>query len=207
MNNNGSNFSLGGLAAVAVIVLAAGLLGGKTGVITVLAVAIGIIVLIVAAVLFFAFKGSAEDAENHPSRQVLSSEDAAILSAARKELTELRVLNARIDNSEIRSVSNQVCGTVEKILKAMKDDPSRITAGQMFLQYYLPTQHKILNKFEQIEESGIDVTELTQKVLAHLGEIRTASEKQLVNIFDNDICDISAEMELMSYSCREDGLL
>jgi len=211
MGKNGGGSSSGLLVLAAVAVLLIGLLGGGlSAVLGVLGIAFGAIVLLVAGVMFFAFKGSAEEAENAAKngKAILTTEEAQTLANARHQVTEIRMLNTKIDDPEIRRRSNEVCDIMDKILAAMKEDPKKIADGQMFLQYYLPTQKEILSKFEHIEESGIEArTELAGKVLTHLKDIRKATQKQLGNVFDNDVFDIDAEIELMKESMKQDGLM
>ncbi len=207
-SQGGGNSSMGVFLGIGLIAMLFGAFGGVSGLLTVLGIGLGAVLIIVALVVIFAIKGSQEDAENGREVKPLSEEDAEILSDARRELLELRRLNAKIDSLAVREKSGEICSVSEKLLKAMKEDPSRIPAGQMFLQYNLPTQRSILRKYEQIEESGTaEGAELEQKLLLHLDEMKTAADNQLARIFENDFCDISAELELLSLSCREDGLL
>lgn len=211
MSKNGGGSSSGVLIAITVAALLIGIFGGGlSAVLGVLGIAFGAIVLLVAAVMFFAFKGSAEDAKNAAKngRAILTPEEAQTLATARHQVTEIRILNTKIDDAEIRRRSNEVCDIMDKILAAMKEDPKKIADGQMFLQYYLPTQKEILAKFEHIEESGIEAKyQLAEKVLRHLKDIREATQKQLGNVFDNDVFDVDAEIELMKESMKQDGLM
>ena len=211
MSQNGGGSSSGVLIAITVAALLIGIFGGGlSAVLGVLGIAFGAIVLLVAAVMFFAFKGSAEDAKNAAKngRAILTPEEAQTLATARHQVTEIRILNTKIDDAEIRRRSNEVCDIMDKILAAMKEDPKKIADGQMFLQYYLPTQKEILTKFEHIEESGIEAKyQLAEKVLRHLKDIREATQKQLGNVFDNDVFDVDAEIELMKESMKQDGLM
>ncbi|MBQ5953440.1 MAG: 5-bromo-4-chloroindolyl phosphate hydrolysis family protein [Lachnospiraceae bacterium] len=211
MRNNNGGSSTGILALIAVIAILFGVFGGGlSAVLAVLGGALGLIVLIVAAVMFFAFKGSSEEADQAAQRgqTILSTDEAQTLANARHQVTDIRMLNTRIDDPEIRRRSNEVCDIMDKLLKAMKEDPKKISDGQMFLQYYLPTQKEILTKYERIEESGVAAKDqLAEKVLEHLYNIKTATQKQLGNVFDDAVFDVDAEIELMKQSMREDGLM
>ena len=211
MNKNGGGSSSGVLAVIAVIALLVGLFGGGlSAVLSVLGIALGAIVLITAGVMFFAFKGSAEDADNAAKngRPILDAEEAQALATARRQVTEIRMLNTRIDYLEIRRRSNEVCDIMDKLLHAMREDAKKIGDGQMFLQYYLPTQKEILMKYEQIEESGIEAKlGLEERVLNHLADIKKATEKQLGNVFEGDVFDVDAEIEMMKESMKQDGLM
>ena len=150
MRNNNGGSSTGILALIAVIAILFGVFGGGlSAVLAVLGGALGLIVLIVAAVMFFAFKGSSEEADQAAQRgqTILSTDEAQTLANARHQVTDIRMLNTRIDDPEIRRRSNEVCDIMDKLLKAMKEDPKKISDGQMFLQYNLPTQKEILTKY------------------------------------------------------------
>ena len=203
--NNGSVF--GWLIPVGVIIALIAIFGKLPSLAVTGGIVMGALLILVAAIMFISLKTSNEEAKQKAADMNMDPADAAILSQARKELTGLRVLNARIREPEIRNASNEICGIMEKVLAALKAEPSRIGEAQMFLQYYLPTQKNILTKYHQIAESGVAHDELKEKVMAHLADIRTATEKQLANVYENDMMDISAEMELMNLSIKEDGLL
>ena len=205
MKGNGGSM-YGWLIPAGILVAIIALIGNFKGLLLVGGLVLAAILILVAVVMIISLKGSSEEAKNKPEA-ALSPEDAAVMASARRDLTDLRVLNARIREPGIRTVSNEICGTMEKILNALKEDPTRIGSAQMFLQYYMPTQKNILTKYQQIASSGVAHAELTEKVMNHLTDIKTATEKQLANVYENDMLDISAEMELMNVSIKEDGLV
>ncbi len=200
-----NNNSLGWLIPLGAVILVVSLLGKLPSLLVTGGVILGALLILVAVILIISLKGSNEEAKKKNETN-LSSEDAAVLSDARRELTGLRVLNARITEPEVRMASNEICQTIEKILNALKENPDRISSAQMFLQYYLPTQKNILTKYHQIAASGMEHADLKEKVMNHLADIKTATEKQLSNVYEDDMMDISAEMELMNVSIKEDGL-
>lgn len=206
MRGNGGG-SYGWLLPVGLIIAAVSLFGNFKGLLLTGGLVLGGLLVMVAVIMFIALKVSGDEAKNTPEAAPMSPEDAAVYQAARKDLTELRVLNSRLKESDVRQASNEICTIMEKILTALREDPTRITSAQMFLQYYLPTQKNILTKYHQIASSGVSHEDLKEKVMNHLADIRTATDKQLLNVFEDDMLDISAEMELMSSSIRQDGLM
>nr|MBQ6241632.1 5-bromo-4-chloroindolyl phosphate hydrolysis family protein [Lachnospiraceae bacterium] len=202
--NNGSAFAW--LIPVGVIIALVAIFGKMPSLVVTGGIVMGALLVLVAVIMFISLKTSNDEAKQKTVDMNMDPADAAVLSQARKDLTGLRVLNARIREPEIRNASNEICGIMEKVLAALKADPARIGDAQMFLQYYLPTQKNILTKYHQIAESGVAHDELKEKVMAHLADIKTATEKQLANVYEDDMMDISAEMELMNMSIKEDGL-
>ena len=205
MRGNGGNY--GWLLPLGLVIGAVALIGNFKGLLLTGGLLLGGLLVLIAVIMFIALKVSGDEAKNAPAELQMSPEDAAVYQAARKDLTELRVLNSRLKESDLRAESNAICTIMEKILTALKEDPTRIASAQMFLQYYLPTQKNILTKYHQIVSSGLSHDDLREKVMNHLADIKTATEKQLLNVFEDDMLDISAEMELMSSSIKQDGLM
>ena len=141
------------------------------------------------------------------SPQAIKAENKKILSQARSSLAELKQLGMRVKNSEVRILNTQICSSVDKILKTLKEKPESIPTVRQFLNYYLPTLESILTKYVRVEESGVPSGDMTQSVVTHLGEIKTAMEKQYANLFDDDLLDLSVEIEALTLACKRDGLL
>ena len=154
-----------------------------------------LLLLLVVIVIYFAFQ------------KPKGSEEAAILTKGRKNLMELRSITMRIRSEEIRSLSNQICSGAEKILKVLKEKPGSIPALRQFFNYYLPTLGSILTTYLRIEKSGVPAQDMEQRVIAYLGDIRSAMDKQYTNLFEDDMLDLTVEMEAMTMACRMDGLL
>lgn len=173
---------------------------------TILLVIVGIIavliILLVVLVMYFAFskpkKGSPAAAK---------AESNAILNKGRAHLMELRRMGMRIKNKDIRDLNSQITASADKILKILREKPESIPSVRQFLNYYLPTLGGILNKYVRVEESGVPSGELVQSVISNLGEIKKAMEKQYASLFDDDMLDLSVEMEALTIACKRDGLL
>lgn len=169
-------------------------------------IAVGVIVLLVlvlvAVVLYFAF----QKPEGKPGSKE-SEEADAILKKGRSNLMELRRLSMQVRNSEIRQCSGELCGTVDKILRTLKEQPQDIPRVRQFFQYYLPTLGNILLKYVRIEAGEIPADDTTAKTISGLKQIQTAMEKQYASLFEDDILDLSVDIEALQLACKRDGLL
>lgn len=141
------------------------------------------------------------------SPAAVKAETKAILSKGRSNLAQLRRLGMKVKNNSIRELSTQICSSADKILKVLKEKPESIPAVRQFLNYYLPTLGSILNKYVRVEESGVPSGDMVQKVVSNLSEIEKAMEKQYSCLFDDDMLDLSVEMEALTIACKRDGLL
>jgi len=203
---NSSSFGIIGFGAVIAAILfftAKGLFPVLTGVLKAFIgiVVLGIIVVVV-AVIYFAFrKSDAKEEDNAKAK------DNAQLAKGRTGLMELRNLGLRIKNSEVRKLNEDICKNVEKILSTLKKQPEDIKKLRQFFNYYLPTLTSILQKFVAIEESGVPAENIVHSTINCLGDIKKATEKQYAALFDNDMLDMSVEMEALTVACKRDGLL
>lgn len=174
-----------------------------TSVFRTIMIAAGIfIALLVALVIFFAFRKP-----NAKNNETASGEETDILAKGRSKLLELRQLNMRLKNRQIRSRSEEICSIVDKIIRALREQPEDIFRARQFFNYYLPTLGEILRKYRILEESGVSASDTTGNVASCLEVIRAAMEKQYENLFDDDKLDLTVEIEVLKQMCLRDGLL
>lgn len=154
-------------------------------------------------------KGKAEKQEKKAYIPVdrTNPEEKAVLNKGEQNLSELNRMLERIQNTNIRMAGIQVCRQAEKILLTLREKPEEIPSVRQFLNYYLPTLGEILVKYERMEQGEVVTLDMTQHVLKYLEDIRLAMEKQYKNLFEDDILDMTVEMEAMTMACRRDGLL
>ena len=162
-------------------------------------IVIALLVILVAVVIYFAFK--------KPKDTETSTEVSAVLAKGRTTLVELRRMGMRIKYQEIRNRNEDICKAAEKILHALKEQPKDIPKARQFFNYYLPTLGSILQKYARLEAAGIPAEQVTESAVTSLGYIKTAMEKQYANLFESDILDLSVEMETLTLICKRDGLL
>ncbi len=137
----------------------------------------------------------------------LSVEAMQILSKGRNRLMELRRLLGRIRNLNVKKRGEDICTEIERILGALQQQPEDIPMVRQFFNYYLPTLGNILLKYLRLEEASMATEQTTVKVMSCLGEIKTAMEKQHAAIYENDLLDLTVEMESLTQACKRDGLL
>ena len=161
-----------------------------------------LLVILVVVVMVLAFK-QPKGTTGKPTATDISN----LLSKGRASLMEIRRLAMRLKNQQIRTTVDDICKEADKILRTVKEQPENMSDIRQFLNYYLPTLGTILLKYVRMEESGLDVGDMDQKVLACMQDIRTAMDKQYSNLFEDDRFDLTVEMESLKIACRRDGLL
>lgn len=134
-------------------------------------------------------------------------EQMQILNKGRSHLMELRALATRIGDINVRKRSEDVCREIERILNVLQKQPEDISRVRQFFNYYLPTLGSILMKYLRLEEGNVVSDSTTVKVMSCLREIQSAMEKQYTALYDNDLVDLTVEMEALTLACKRDGLL
>lgn len=164
-------------------------------------VAVILLILLVAVALYFALS---KPKKGNPTKESIANE---ALSKGRSSLMELRRLSMSVKNREIRSLSTDICGQADKILTTLKKKTDQVSDMRQFFNYYLPTLRNILTKYTRLEQSGVPAGEITESAVACLEDIKAAMIRQYNNLFDDDILDLTVEMEALTLACKRDGLL
>ncbi|MBR6769693.1 MAG: 5-bromo-4-chloroindolyl phosphate hydrolysis family protein [Lachnospiraceae bacterium] len=161
-----------------------------------------LVVILVVLIIVFAFSKPKNTKTGAPA------EDAnAILAKGRASVIELRRRTMRIKNDQVRTQGEEICKASDQILRTLKEQPENISQVRQFLNYYLPTLGNILSKYARLEESGAASGEMTINTITCLRDIQTAMEKLYANLFEDDILDLTVEMETLALACKRDGLL
>lgn len=194
--------ALGLLGAVGAVVLYFILRPYVPGLGVILLVAAGLLVLLLAVVIFFAFykpKKTPEEAQAELQTKRLQQ--------ARSQLLTIQQRAARIRQPRIHTLGRELHGQMAAIMNTLKEHPEDIPrAGQLF-GYYLPTVDKIMHKYEDVERSGVPADGLAESTAKCLEDAKKAMEKLHKSLFDDDILDLTVEMETLKQICKRDGLL
>ncbi len=160
------------------------------------------IIILVAVVLYFAFKKP----KNNPEDS-FAEERKAMVAKGRSHLMELRRLGLQVQNQDVRGINDQICASADKIFQTLRKRPEKIPEVRKFFNYYLPTQGCILEKYIREEKSGVPNETLTSDVIICLGDIKKAMDMQYNNLFEDDIIDFTVDMDAMTALCKQDGLI
>ena len=168
----------------------------------VLGIAAVLIVVLVVVVIFAAVHKPKKTPE-----QERSEVQEMVLKKARASLMELRTSAMRVKQQQVRENAQNICVTLEQILKELKNQPEDIVKARSFLNHSLPMLSGILKKYVRLEQSGAPNADVTEQTISCLQDLETAAQKQYQNLFDDDVVDITADMEVLTRLCRKNGLL
>ncbi len=175
---------------------------------------IALFVALIVVIIVAARKGTKKMAEKSQqaaaktvNKSGLTPEQASVINKGRSDLVAIRMVNSRIRNPEIKKSMANVGATAEKILVALKEKPETIKSARQFTNYYLPTLRAVLEKFQRIEQSGVDQEGAGDRVIKYLADVQKALDRQYTNLFDNDKFDLSVDMDAMTLALKRDGLI
>lgn len=177
---------------------------------TILIVA-GIVIAALIALIIVGIVLAARDDKKKAARgggtKDLTEEQKEMLSKGRDNLMELRRKIMRITTMPVRTKANEICGVIDKIFQTLKENPEKISSVRQFLNYYIPTLGKVLEKYDRLEDSHTATEEITQNVVNYLIDVKSAMSRLYEGLFESDKLDMSVEMEAMMLAVKRDGLI
>lgn len=96
-----------------------------------------------------------------------------------------------------------------RIFRTVIEQPGKAPQIRRFMDYYLPTTQKMLTSYRVMQERGVqgqEAQELKLKIESAMGVVLSAFKKQLNTLYQNDILDISTDIDVLETMLRQDSL-
>lgn len=129
-----------------------------------------------------------------------------------KHLVNIKLLNDCIEDRAVSGELSEVEKSIRKIQAQLKDNTASIKATdrlEEFFEYYMPLTVKILNSYRRIETNeltGKNAAETKTRVSEVLPVIKKAFEKELDNMFTDEMLDITTDIKVLEAMLAKDGL-
>ena len=124
-------------------------------------------------------------------------------------LAEIRAVNDDIDNPKLSAQIDRIGVITAKIFDYQKSHPEKSPQLHSFLSYYLPTTLKILRAYAQLEDqevSGENISSAMKRIEDMMEKVVEGFEKQLDQLFQGDVLDITTDVEVLERMMAKDGL-
>lgn len=124
-------------------------------------------------------------------------------------LQQIRADNDLIADVEVSRKIDRIEDLTKKIFAILDQRPEKEPQLYNFMNYYLPTTLKALESYARLEAQGIEtaaIREAKQKINHALDELADGYEKQLDKLFEDDVVDITADIDVMRKMLHKDGL-
>jgi len=139
-----------------------------------------------------------------------NSDVDAQLKASQDALSGLRAANEAIDAPAVRAQVDRMGRAGGKILEAVVAKPERASQVRRFMNYYLPASAKLLSQYRGLaaeDSPGENVKRAKKNVEDSLDMIASAFEKQLDNLYKDEVLDISTDIAVLEKMMAGDGLI
>ena len=128
---------------------------------------------------------------------------------------EIKLLNDSIGDAFISNELHEIENTLKKIQIQLNDDAlmaksKKVEQLGQFFDYYMPTTIKILNSYRRIENqnlTGENAMETKKRVEESLPFVRQAFDKELDNMFSDEMIDITTDIDVLESVLSKEGLI
>ena len=147
--------------------------------------------------------------EPEPAPETGNAELDDMIVQGREQLNQIRRLNEQIPDETISEKLSKIELLTNKILKQAERDEKQLKQVRQFMSYFLPTTVKLLQQYVELQNQGIrgeNIRNGMQKVEELLDTIIVAFQKQLDSLFESQVVDITADIQVMENMLASQGL-
>lgn len=175
----------------------------------------GGIALLLARIVFIMSQGVdvSKEAPVQQQQEIPKTGDSAVDSLVEKGqamLREIRQVNDQIPDESLSAQMDQLDDVANRIFRTVADQPGKAPQIRRFMDYYLPTTLKMLQGYRKMDErqvSGTEADATRSQIRRAMDVVLKAFDKQLHALYQDDMLDISTDIEVMETMLRQDGLV
>ena len=171
------------------------------------------IALLVGRVVFIMAQGLDTSKEAPVQQPIPKTGDSAVDSLVEKGqemLAEIRKENDLIPDAQLTAQMNQLDKVANQIFHTVAEHPEKAPQIRRFMDYYLPTTLKMLTGYRKMDErqvKGQNANETRAQIREAMDTVLKAFDKQLDALYQDELLDISTDIDVMETMLRQDGLI
>ena len=171
------------------------------------------IALLVGRIVFIMAQGLDTSKEAPVQQPIPKTGDAAVDSLVEKGqemLAQIRQENDLIPDAELSAQMNQLDDVANRIFHTVAEKPQKAPQIRRFMDYYLPTTLKMLSGYRKMDErqvAGKEAQETRTQIRQAMDTVLKAFDKQLNALYQDDMLDLSTDIDVMETMLRQDGLI
>lgn len=130
------------------------------------------------------------------------------ISEGRRLLASIKQSNDAIPDVEMSARISRMEKAGEGIFRALEADTSRAAQVRRFMNFYLPTADKLLEKYRALKEiggAGENVTASISSIESSMEMVATAFEKQLDALYRDETLDIETDIQVLDTIIKSEG--
>lgn len=147
--------------------------------------------------------------EKQPVQSTGNSELDAVIREGRQSVKRIQELNDDIPDFKISAQLKQIEILTASIIDQVERKVDKLRQVRQFMNYYLPTTIKLLEQYVQLQNVGMkgeNISSGMQQIEDLLDKVIVAFQKQLDSLFESDVVDITADIQVMEQMMESHGL-
>ena len=131
-----------------------------------------------------------------------------LLEEARKDLKQISRAAREITNIKAKEDAEALEAGGRRILSYLEENPEKISMARRVFTYYLDTAAGLLERYTQLQETGLrtpEVTEALRKTAGTFPVLNEVFEKQFTRLMEGELMDVEAEISLLENTLKMEG--
>lgn len=115
---------------------------------------------------------------------------------------------SKVDSSTLKASIKDIVESTTKIIEKVSKDKSDLKKIRTFVEYYLPVTLKILRKYDEIENQGLNSKDSKVFMKTVEDKIKLISDSfrgQLAALYQDDLVDVDAELTVLENMLKSEG--
>lgn len=154
-------------------------------------------------------KQSASVPEHEQPKSTGNPELDAVVNQGRQSVERIRQLNDDIPDFKVSAQLKQIEVLTASIIDQVEKKEDKLKQTRQFMNYYLPTTIKLLEQYVQMQDVGLrgeNISAGMKQIEELLDKVIVAFQKQLDSLFERDVVDITADIQVMEQMMAAQGL-
>lgn len=164
--------------------------------------------------LVFVMAGGVDTSKKAPAQKKIPlTGDASVdglIKRGQEMLAQIRAENDMIPDEELSSKIDRLEEVANKIFLTVVDKPAKAPQIRRFMEYYLPTTLKMLTSYRKLDQrkvSGENAKATMARVEEAMDVVLGAFDKQLDQMYRDDMLDVSTDIDVLETMLKQDGLI
>lgn len=171
------------------------------------------VALLVGRLVYIMAQGVDTSKQAPAQKPIPKTGDSAVDSLVEKGqemLAQIRAEDDLIPDPELSEKMKRLDDVANRIFRTVADQPQKAPQIRRFMEYYLPTTLKMLTGYRKMDErnvQGENAAATRQQIQDAMDVVLKAFDKQLDTMYQDDMLDISTDIDVLETMLRQDGLI
>lgn len=171
------------------------------------------VALLLARLIFVMAGGVDTSKKAPPQKKIPLTGDQTVdglVQRGQEMLSKIRAENDLIPDEELSAKIDKLEDISNKIFLTVVEHPAKAPQIRRFMEYYLPTTLKMLTGYRKVDErnvTGENAQTMKKNVEDAMDVVLAAFDKQLDQMYHDDMLDISTDIDVLETLLKQDGLI